>query len=120
MPEAARESLVQEMVAAAVRSYLYEALSSAEEALQTQAKLSIDQGIPLALSASFATEAAGQAVDLVHSRAGTSGIRNALPFQRHFRDVHTLSQHAFVSPSRFESVGKLMLGRESDWPFYYL
>jgi indole-3-acetate monooxygenase len=104
----------------AARSYLYEALAEAEELLETQPRLDVKQGMPIALSASFATEAAVQAVDLVHACAGTAGIRDEQPFQRYFRDVHTLSQHAFASASRFESVGKLMLGRESDWPFYAL
>lgn len=104
----------------AARSYLYSSLAEAEAVLQSQPKLTIEQGTPLALAASFAADAATQAVDLVHSCVGTSGIRDELPFQRYFRDVHTISQHAFVSASRFESVGKLMLGRESDWPFYYL
>jgi alkylation response protein AidB-like acyl-CoA dehydrogenase len=104
----------------AARSYLYGALSEAETILQTQPKLSIEQGVPLALAGSFAIDAATQAVDLVHGCVGTSGIRNELRFQQYFRDVHTISQHAFASPNRFESVGKLLLGRESDWPFYYL
>jgi alkylation response protein AidB-like acyl-CoA dehydrogenase len=104
----------------AARSYLYSSLSEAEAILQTQPRLEIEQGLPIALAGSFATEAASQAVDLVHSCAGTAGIRNEQRFQQYFRDVHTLSQHAFASPSRFESVGKLMLGRESDWPFYYV
>lgn len=104
----------------AARAYLYGALAAADEAVQTQPTLTIEQGIPLALAASHAVEAAGQAVDLVHHSAGTSGIRNELRFQQYFRDVHTISQHAFVSPARFESVGKLLLGRESDWPFYAL
>jgi len=104
----------------AARSYLYSALAEAEEVVRTQPRLSLEQGIPLALAASHAVEAAAQAVDLVHSCAGTSGIREEQRFQQYFRDVHTISQHAFVSSSRFESAGKLMLGRESDWPFYYL
>lgn len=104
----------------AARGYLYSSLAAAEEIVRTRPKLSIEQGIPLALAGSHAVEAACQAVDLVHSCAGTSGIRNEQRFPQYFRDVHTISQHAFVSPSRFESVGKLLLGRESDWPFYYL
>lgn len=104
----------------AARGYLYGALAAADEVVRTQPKLGIEQGIPLALAGSHAIEAAGQAVDLVHSCVGTSGIRDELRFQQYFRDVHTISQHAFASPSRFESVGKLLLGRESDWPFYYL
>lgn len=104
----------------AARSYLYSSLATADEIVRTQPKLSIEQGVPLALAGSYAVEAATQVVDLVHSCAGTSGIRNEQRFQRYFRDVHTISQHAFVSSARFESIGKLMLGRQSDWPFYYL
>lgn len=104
----------------AARRYLYSALAEAEEVVRTQPRLSLEQGIPLALAASYAIEAATQAVDLVQSCVGTSGIREEQRFQQYFRDIHTMSQHAFVSSSRFESVGKLMLGRESDWPFYYL
>jgi alkylation response protein AidB-like acyl-CoA dehydrogenase len=104
----------------AARDYLYGSLAAAEAAVRTQPRLSIEQGIPLALAGSHAIEAANQAVDLVHGCVGTSGIRNELRFQQYFRDVHTISQHAFASPSRFESVGKLLLGHESDWPFYYL
>jgi hypothetical protein len=62
----------------------------------------------------------GQAVDLIHSCAGTTGIRNESKFQQYFRDVHTVSQHAFSTSIRFESVGKLMPGKETDWVFYYL
>jgi alkylation response protein AidB-like acyl-CoA dehydrogenase len=65
-------------------------------------------------------DAACQAVDLLHAVAGTTGIREEHRFQQYFRDVHTLSQHAFSSAGRFESLGKLLLGRESDWPFHYL
>ena len=104
----------------AARTYVYGALAAADEIVRTQPKLSIEQAIPLALAGSYAIESATQAVDLVHSCVGTSGIRNEHSFQRYFRDVHTISQHAFASPARFESIGKLMLGRESDWPFYYL
>jgi len=104
----------------AARSYLYATLAQAEQDVQNQPKLTLEQGLPLALAASHATESACRAVDLVHRCAGTSGIREERRFQQHFRDVHTLSQHAFASPARFESAGKAMLDRESDWPFYYL
>ena len=54
----------------------------------------------------------------VHQAAGTGAIREEQPFERYFRDAHTMTQHAFVSASRFESVGKLMFGLETDWPFF--
>jgi alkylation response protein AidB-like acyl-CoA dehydrogenase len=123
----ADKPVVQERVARA-RAYvdagrrsLYGALADAWEYVQSGRQLDMELGIPLALAASFAVEASCNAVDLVHSCAGTSAIREAHRFQQYFRDVHTLSQHAFATPnSRYESLGKLLLGRETDWVFYYL
>ena len=54
----------------------------------------------------------------MHAVAGTSSIRNEHKFQKYFRDVHTITQHAFASASRYESVGARMLGVESDWGFF--
>jgi alkylation response protein AidB-like acyl-CoA dehydrogenase len=59
-------------------------------------------------------------IDHVYLAAGRSAIRDEQPFQRYFRDVHVITQHAFVSPSRFEAVGQIMLGLEPDWPFFQL
>jgi len=100
--------------------YVYGAAAEAWECVQSGRRIEMAQGIPLALAGSFAVEASSNAVDLVHASAGTTAIRNEYRFQQYFRDVHTASQHAFASISRFESIGKLMLGRQSDWAFYYL
>ncbi len=102
------------------RHYLYGAFGEAWEYVQSGRRIGLEQGIPLALAGSFAVDSACIAVDLVHASAGTTAIRNEYRFQQYFRDVHTASQHAFGSISRFESIGKLMLGRQSDWGFYYL
>jgi alkylation response protein AidB-like acyl-CoA dehydrogenase len=104
----------------AARSYLYGSLADGRDYVESAPRLDVEHGLPLALAASYAIESACQAVQMVHACAGTSGIRAGQRFERHFRDVHTISQHAFASPARFESAGKLLLGRESDWPFYYL
>lgn len=102
-------------------SYIERSMQRAyEHTLASGERIGIEQGIPLALAGSYGHEAANQAVDLVHSVVGTSGIRAEQRFQQYFRDVHTVSQHAFSTPSRFESVGKLLLGRETDWAFYTL
>ena len=104
----------------ASRAYLYRALDDAWAYLSTGAKITPEQGIPVQLASCYAIETAGKVVDLVHAAVGTTGIRNEHRFQQYFRDVHTVSQHAFGSPTRFESVGKLLLGKESDWGFFYL
>jgi alkylation response protein AidB-like acyl-CoA dehydrogenase len=122
----ADRSIVQERVARAqayvdaARSYLHAAIQAAAEYVRTEPRVDMAHGMRMALAGSFTMEATGIAVDLIHALAGASAIRDEQPFQQHFRDVHTVSQHAFSSMSRYESVGKLMLGRESDWAFYYL
>ena len=60
----------------------------------------------------------GSAVDLVHASVGTSEIRDEQPFQRHFRDIHTITQHGFISAGRYQSVGQYALGVPIEWPFY--
>ena len=59
-----------------------------------------------------------KAVDLVQAAAGTSAIHNEYKFQQYFGNVHTITQHAFASASRYESVGARLLGVESDWGFF--
>jgi len=102
------------------RNTIYAEVAKAWAFVQGGARITVAEGVPLALAASFGMEAAVQAVDLVHGIAGTSAIRNEQRFQQYFRDVHTISQHAFASASRYESLGKILLGRQSDWALYYV
>jgi alkylation response protein AidB-like acyl-CoA dehydrogenase len=74
----------------------------------------------LQLAATYAVAAAVRVVDLVHKVAGTTGIRDEHRFQRYFRDVHTIEQHAYVSAVRYESGGQYFLGAPIEWPFYAL
>ena len=64
---------------------------------------------------SFAAEACAEAVRFVNDVTGTSSIRLGYPFERHFRDAHTLLQHSSKSSPRYASAGRLMLGLENDW-----
>ena len=76
--------------------------------------------VHIGLAASFALEAAVQAVDLLYSSAGTTAFRDESPLQKRFRNLQTLRQNAIASWSRYESLGKMILGRPSDWPFHQL
>jgi alkylation response protein AidB-like acyl-CoA dehydrogenase len=119
-------SVVQSQIAqaeaklGAARAYLYEALQQVWGRAVEGEAITLQQKVKIQLAATHAVAAAAEAVDLAHAASGTSGIRNAHQFQRHFRDVHTITQHGFISASRYESVGQLLLGLESDWPFFTL
>jgi len=102
------------------RAYLFETFRDNFAAALQRKPLNEARRIKMQLAASHALVCAAQAVDLVHAAAGASAIRYESKFQQHFRDVHTMTQHAIASASRYESVGALMLGAESDWGFFAL
>ena len=103
----------------AARAFLYETARVMWAEMQEQ-KLSLATGQVAQLAASFVGETSAEVVDLVHEVVGTSGIRQEYPFERLFRDVHSLQHNGFISQNRYESVGKLMLGRETDWGWLLL
>jgi alkylation response protein AidB-like acyl-CoA dehydrogenase len=122
----ADRSVVQDQVARAQamieagRATVYQSVAEAWQYVQGGKRITVNEGVSMGLASSFGVELAVQAVDLLQGAAGSTGFRAEHPFQRYFRDVHTLNQHAIASAARFESLGKLILGRQSDWAFYYL
>ena len=55
------------------------------------------------LAVSFAAEACAEAVRFINDVVGTSSMRLAQPFERHFRDLHVLMQHSDKSSQRYAS-----------------
>jgi alkylation response protein AidB-like acyl-CoA dehydrogenase len=103
-----------------VRAYLYEALREpCDKALEGHL-IDMAGKMKLQLAATHAVVETARIVDLVHSVAGTTAIREQHTLQRHFRDAHTITQHAYVSASRYESGGQYFLGVPIEWPFYGL
>jgi alkylation response protein AidB-like acyl-CoA dehydrogenase len=60
------------------------------------------------LGCSQAIESAIEVGDWVFRAAGTSAIFVGSPFERRFRDLHTVSQQVQSRDAHFESVGKIM------------
>lgn len=104
----------------AARSFLYSVFDEMWQWARAGRYLDMPRRARCQLATSHTVVAATEAVDLVHVAAGASAIRNEQMFQRYFRDVHVVTQHAFASVSRFESVGQVMLGMEPEWPFFHL
>jgi hypothetical protein len=50
-----------------------------------------------------------RAIDLMYTAGGGASVyrRNAL--QRHFRDIHTVSQHSIVAPISYEQIGQWLM-----------
>jgi indole-3-acetate monooxygenase len=107
-----------EAVLGASRAFLHEALREAWDWALAGNRIDMQRKMKLQMAATHAAAAAAHIVDLVHTAVGASGIREEQRFQRHFRDAHTITQHAFISASRYDSAGQHYLGVPIEWPFY--
>jgi alkylation response protein AidB-like acyl-CoA dehydrogenase len=92
------------------RALLYETLQAAWEVCVAGETLSLPQKADLLLAMTQAVSGAATAVEWMWSVAGTSGIFQSSPLERHFRDMQVLKQHAFYAEQRYETVGRVYLG----------
>jgi alkylation response protein AidB-like acyl-CoA dehydrogenase len=122
----ADRATVQERVARAqaliqaARNTLHTTVQQAWGRVQDGSRITGPTCVPMGLAASFALDASVQAVDLLYEAGGSSAFRDDSSVQKAFRDLQTLRQNAIASWSRYESLGKIILGRQSDWPFHLL
>lgn len=86
-----------------------------DDVVRSGALLSVEAKVRIQLALCFAVEACAEAVRLVNDAVGASSIRVGQPFERHFRDIHTLMQHSDKSSARYASAGRLLFGLENDW-----
>ena len=98
------------------RLLLYDTLSDAWEATVAGEPHSLRQKADLLLAMVHAASSARQAVELMYSVAGTSGIRTSSPLERYFRDIQVLRHHVLAAESRYEAVGQVYLGLAPDFP----
>jgi alkylation response protein AidB-like acyl-CoA dehydrogenase len=81
---------------------------SGEGALDAQGRAS------LRLAATHAARAAARVVDTAYHLGGGASIYDSSPLQRHFRDVHTMTQHIMVSEISLKPVGRVLFGLPTD------
>jgi alkylation response protein AidB-like acyl-CoA dehydrogenase len=101
--EASRDTLTRAV------EFAYEDVERSGMLLSPEAKIRSQ------LAVCFAAEACAEAVRFVNDVVGTSSIRIGQPFERHFRDAHTLLQHSDKSSPRYASAGRLIFGLDNDW-----
>jgi alkylation response protein AidB-like acyl-CoA dehydrogenase len=74
------------------------------------------QRAQLRLTGANAAACARQAIDLVFEAAGTTGIADASPLSRCFRDVHMVAQNIAIDAMNYAPVGQVLLGMEPTTP----
>ncbi|WP_028933492.1 acyl-CoA dehydrogenase family protein [Pseudonocardia spinosispora] len=110
------DSVVQSEVAQcegrlrAARLYLRTTVAEVAARLEDQMWPTLEQRVALRLASTYTIHQAKEAVDIVYDAAGASAIFESHPFERRFRDIHTLAQQAQGRKAHFEDVGKYLLG----------
>ena len=92
------------------RALLYETLGAAWEVCVAGETLTLHQRADLLLAMTQAVRGAATAVEWMWRVVGTSGIFQASPLERSFRDMQVLKHHAFYAEQRYETVGRVYVG----------
>ena len=96
------------------RAFLTEAVREIWTEAASTGAVTQDKRAVLRLATTHAIRLAVQVVDAAYNTAGVTAIYEGNLMQRHFQDVHVISQHLRGRLSHYELVGKYSLGLKID------
>jgi alkylation response protein AidB-like acyl-CoA dehydrogenase len=76
--------------------------------------ITLERRAALRLATTHAIRLAVDVVDSVYNAAGVTAIFEGNPIQRHFQDIHVISQHTQARLAHYELIGKYALGLTVD------
>jgi alkylation response protein AidB-like acyl-CoA dehydrogenase len=83
-------------------------------AAATAGRLTLDDRAALRVATTHAIRLAVQVVDTLYGAAGATAIYEGHLLQRHFQDIHVISQHLQARPAHYELAGRHWLGLPID------
>jgi alkylation response protein AidB-like acyl-CoA dehydrogenase len=98
---------------ASARAYLLSILHETWAVAVRGEAISLAQRAALKLAGTYAVHQGKDVVDTVYHAAGATAIFEDNPFERRFRDVHTVIQQVQAQFANFEMVGQVLLGLPS-------
>ena len=101
----------------AARAYLTEILKDIWESADDIEPIGTNERMRVRLGCAHGINTAIEIADYVYKAAGVSAIFLGTPFERRFRDMHTLSQQIQSRDAHFEAVGRVMFHGDPDGSF---
>jgi len=95
---------------AAARAYLLDTLGTIYARADDMEPIGVPDRAQVRLAATNAIHGAIEVADYTYKAAGVDAIFPGSPFERRFRDMHTLSQQIQSRAVHFEAVGQVLLG----------
>jgi len=99
------------------RMYILGTLGEIWSAVQRTNQITIEQRMAIRLASTYTIQEAVKVADAAYHAAGATAIFSSNPFERRFRDIHTVAQQVQGRRAHFETVGRHLLGFESDLLF---
>jgi alkylation response protein AidB-like acyl-CoA dehydrogenase len=96
------------------RAWLYRSLEEITREVKRVGHITLEQRMVIRLASTFAIHQSMGVVDMAYHAAGSTAIFEANPFERRFRDIHTVSQQVQGRQEHFETVGQHLLGLDPD------
>jgi indole-3-acetate monooxygenase len=101
----------------AAQMYLMGTLAEIWQGVERTNRLDLDQRMALRLAATHTIHEAVAVADAAYHAAGATAIFERNPFERRFRDIHSVAQQVQGRRTHFESVGRHLLGFATDLQF---
>jgi alkylation response protein AidB-like acyl-CoA dehydrogenase len=125
IPRGARRTLrdnnvIQSQVAqsearlSAARAFLLGSLEEIWRDVAQRGRLTLDHNTTIRLASTWAIHQACEVVDIAYHAAGATAIFESNPFERRFRDAHTVVQQYQGRQAHFETVGQVLLGLQPE------
>ena len=100
------------------RMYLLHSLDEIWDAVCRSGEMTHDQRLTIRLASTWAIQQSREVVSSLYLAAGAMAIFESRPFERRFRDIHTLCQQIQGHAAHFETVGQVLMGMEPDRPLF--
>ena len=94
--------------------HLIRSLEDITEAVRARGHITMDERMAIRLNATYCIHTAMDVIDILYQAAGATAIFNENPFERPWRDVHSVSQQIQGRQAHFETVGAYLMGLEAD------
>lgn len=105
------EAMVQ-----SAHAYLYHELDACWDKIIKGQTITVEEKANMMLAVTHVNQSCSQAVDIIYSAAGTTGIYTSSKLSRLFADAQVIRQHGFSNDSRYETAAQLHFGLEPDLP----
>jgi indole-3-acetate monooxygenase len=98
----------------AARSYLLSSLDQIWSDVAATGRLTLEHNTTIRLASTWAIHQSREVVDITYHAAGATAIFESNPFERRFRDMHTVIQQYQGRQAHFETVGQIFLGLQPE------